>query len=218
MGVSRGRVLRMAQALAHDSGPRGELFRALLRAVWDVAKELREFTVDDLRGFMHIERILQDLREPRALGLALRWLENRGLIEKIGITVPTKRPKAHGRPVQVFRAKGGGTLHLPYAVKTDIWQKYEKLRRAELGVITLDNFSFNSLLGIRLAGHFPRLDAPDAFQLPSWDSRSEPEPRAWNKQSFNSLLGIPPEAAGDPEAGPPFNSLLGIQPYHGSGA
>ena len=138
--MSRGRVLRMAQALAHDSGPRGELFRALLRAVWDVAKELREFTVDDLRGFMHIERILQDLGDPRGLGLALRWLENRKLIEKTGVTVPTKRPEAHGRPVQVFRARSGGSLHLPYAVKTDIWQKYEKLRKAELGVIPLDRW------------------------------------------------------------------------------
>ena len=137
--MSKGRVLRMAEALARDPSPRGDLFRALLERIYTYTKDMKEFTSDDLREFPGIERILEDLKDPRYLGLALRWLENRGLIKKTDIMVPTKRAKAHARPIRVYRVIGG-TLVLPYPLKDKIREKYEKLDAAKLGVIPLDHF------------------------------------------------------------------------------
>lgn len=139
--MSKGRVLKMAEALARDPSPRGDLFRLLIRRIWELARGfgLEEFTVDDLRAFSSIEEILKDLKDPRYLGLALRWLENRGLVAKTDVMVPTKRPEAHARPVRVFKLRPG-TLVLPYAVPSEIREKYEKLDKSRLGTIPLDRF------------------------------------------------------------------------------
>ena len=137
--MTRGRVLRMAEALARDPGSRGDLFRALLQRIYELVKDMQEFTSDDLREFLSINEILEDLGDPRALGLALRWLEHHGLIRKTNIFVPTKRPEAHSRPIRVYRVVGG-SLVLPYAVPSEIAKKYEKLDRAKLGVIPLDRW------------------------------------------------------------------------------
>ena len=137
--MSRGRVLRMAEALARDPGPRGDLFRMLLERIYQYVEDLSEFTSDDLREFVGIERILADLGDPRALGLALRWLEHHGLIKKTNKFVPTRRPEAHSRPIRVYKVVGG-SLVLPYNIPDEIRKKYEKLDESRLGVIPLDRW------------------------------------------------------------------------------
>ena len=135
----KGRVLKMAQALFHDPGKKGERFRALVYYAYQEARSLRKFTSDDLRKSQVIEMILEDLGDPRYLGLAIRLLESKGLIKKTDIFVPTRRPEAHSRPIRVYECRDGDLI-LPYQIKSEIWEKVQKMNKARLGVIPLDEF------------------------------------------------------------------------------
>lgn len=60
-----------------------------------------EFTTD--RVWFHLERASVTTPEPRALGAIMLALSRAGVIEKTGRYIQTTRPKAHARPIPVWR-------------------------------------------------------------------------------------------------------------------
>ncbi|HEY6032786.1 MAG TPA: hypothetical protein VIV58_00965 [Kofleriaceae bacterium] len=63
-----------------------------------------EFTTDDL--WITCERLGLKIREPRAMGAAVRIAGTRGLVESTHTYRKSERPECHARPVLIWRRRG----------------------------------------------------------------------------------------------------------------
>jgi hypothetical protein len=79
-----------------------EWWQAAVSAVVFCAHRSGTFTTDDVWVMIPAEF---QTREPRALGAVMRNLQDQGVISPTGEYRPTQRPKAHGRPVRVWRGR-----------------------------------------------------------------------------------------------------------------
>jgi len=91
------------EAIGHSAQAANyEWWNAAVSAVVFCSHQSGTFTTDDVWTMIPVEF---QTREPRALGAVMRNLQEQGVIVPTGEYRPTERPKAHGRPVRVWRGR-----------------------------------------------------------------------------------------------------------------